>query len=62
MVNISGTPFILYLPEVALEKIFSFLTYDEISRNRIVSTIYLLNLYIIFNIFLLFPNYPLSRK
>lgn len=28
---------VLHLPEVALEKIFSFLTYDEIAKNRIVS-------------------------
>nr|CAI5825881.1 unnamed protein product [Callosobruchus analis] len=32
----AGNVTLLYLPEVALEKIFSFLTYDEIARNRIV--------------------------
>nr|CAH7755992.1 unnamed protein product [Callosobruchus chinensis] len=34
--KMAGKVTILYLPEVALEKIFSFLTYDEISKNRIV--------------------------
>ncbi|XP_066254519.1 F-box only protein 28 [Euwallacea similis] len=29
-------PFLLMLPEIALEKIFSFLTYEEIAKNRIV--------------------------
>jgi F-box protein 28 len=32
----SDTPFVLYIPEIALEKIFSFLTYDEIAKNRLV--------------------------
>lgn len=30
-------PLILYLPDIALEKIFSFLPYDEIAKNRVVS-------------------------
>lgn len=35
-----GTSYsMLYLPEVAVEKIFSFLTFDEIAKNRIVSYI-----------------------
>nr|XP_023026576.1 F-box only protein 28 [Leptinotarsa decemlineata] len=33
----SGSP-LLYLPDVALEKIFSFLSYDELAKNRIVCT------------------------
>lgn len=33
----AGNSYILYLPEVALENIFSFLSYDEIAKNRIVS-------------------------
>ncbi|XP_050514270.1 F-box only protein 28 [Diabrotica virgifera virgifera] len=32
----TGTPYILYVPDIALEKIFSFLSYDEIAKNRIV--------------------------
>ncbi|VEN48494.1 unnamed protein product [Callosobruchus maculatus] len=34
--KMAGRVTILYLPEVALEKIFSFLTYDEIAKNRVV--------------------------
>ncbi|CAH1967818.1 unnamed protein product [Acanthoscelides obtectus] len=34
--KMAGRASILYLPEVALEKIFSFLSYDEIAKNRIV--------------------------
>lgn len=33
----AGNPYILYMPEIALEKIFSFLSYDEIAKNRVVS-------------------------
>lgn len=32
----SQMSYILHIPEIALEKIFSFLTYDEIAKNRIV--------------------------
>ncbi|CAG9824470.1 unnamed protein product [Phaedon cochleariae] len=32
----NGTTYLIYLPEIALEKIFSFLSYDEIAKNRIV--------------------------
>ncbi|XP_019870813.1 F-box only protein 28 [Aethina tumida] len=32
----AGNPYILYMPEIALEKIFSFLSYDEIAKNRVV--------------------------
>lgn len=33
----SDLPFILYIPDIALEKIFLFLSYDEIAKNRLVS-------------------------